>query len=145
MAEQVEGVKELIKKLNALSGPDMKRALRASVRSAGKVVAEAAKQNIPVGTEAHTTYKGVLVAPGFAKRSIRVVTSFNRETGRFEASIGVRAQAFYAVNFVELEVGKSTSRGRPWLRPAFEQTEGKQLGEFNKALGKAIKKIARSK
>lgn len=145
MAEQIEGVKALLRKLDKLDGPDMKRALRSSVRAAGRVVAKQAAANIPVGSEPHTTYKGVLVAPGFAKRSIKVVTTFNRQTGRLEASIGVRAQAYYAVQFVELEVGKSSSRGRPWLRPAFEQTENKQLAEFNKALGKAIAKIARAK
>lgn len=142
---QVDGVKELLRKLDALDGPEMKRALRSSVRGAGRVVAKQAAANIPVGSEPHTTYKGVTVAPGFAKRSIRVVTKFNRQTGRLEAAIGVRAQAYYAVQFVELEVGKSSQRGRPWLVPAFEQTENEQLKEFNKALGKAIAKIARAK
>lgn len=144
MAETVLGVKELLRKFDQLKVAGKEKALRAAVRGAANVVAKEAKQRIPVGSISHRTYRKVLVSPGFARRSIKVQTYVNRRTGAVGALVGVRAQAFYAVQFVELERGKSKQRGKPWLRPAFEATGDKQISEFHRAFLRIINKVARS-
>lgn len=144
MASEVLGVKELLRKFEQLKTAGKEKALRAAVRGAANVVAKEAKQRIPVGLTPHRTYRKVLVSPGFARRSIKVQTYVNRRTGAVGAVVGVRAQAFYAVQFVELERGKSKSRGRPWLRPAFDATTEKQMSEFHRAFLRIITKVARS-
>lgn len=143
MAETVLGIKELLRKFDQLKTAGKEKVLRASVRGAANVVAKEAKQRIPVGSIAHRTYRKNLVSPGFARRSIKVQTYVNRRTGAVGAVVGVRAQAFYAVQFVELERGKSKQRGRPWLRPAFDATTEKQISEFNRAFLRVINKVAR--
>lgn len=144
MAESVLGVKELLRKFDQLKVAGKEKALRAAVRGAANVVAKEAKQRIPVGSIAHRTYRKVLVSPGFARRSIKVQTYVNRRTGAVGAMVGVRAQAFYAVQFVELERGKSKQRGKPWLRPAFDATTEKQMSEFHRAFLRVINKVRRS-
>jgi HK97 gp10 family phage protein len=140
---QIEGVKELMRKFDQLKGMAQAKVLMAAARSAGNVIAKEAKARIPVGSIAHRTYRKVLVSPGFARRSIVVKTYANKRTGAVGAVVGVRAQAFYAVNFIELERGKSTARGKPWLRPAFEATTDKQISEFHRAFMRVINRVAR--
>lgn len=139
----VEGVAELLRKFDTLATMGKEKALRAAVRSAGNVVAKEAAGRIPVGSRAHRTYRGNLVTPGHARRSIKVVTYVNRRTGAVGAMVGVRASAFYAVQFVELERGKSTTRGRPWLRPAFDDTTDKQIAEFVRSFRRVINKVSK--
>lgn len=144
MATQVVGAKELLRKFDKLKVAGKEKVLRAAVRSAANVVAKEAKQRIPVGSVEHRTYRKVLVSPGFARRSIKVQTYVNKRTGAVGALVGVRAQAFYAVQFVELERGKSKVKGKPWLRPAFDATTEKQISEFNRAFLRVINKVART-
>lgn len=140
----VSGTAQLIKQLKAMGNKTQVKAMRNGLAAAARVVAKQAAQNIPVGVEAHKTYRGVLVAPGFAKRSIVVRSFVNRRTGLISAVVGVRAQAFYAVQFVELERGKSTEKGKPWLTPAFESTQRAQMAAVEKALQRAIMRAIKS-
>jgi HK97 gp10 family phage protein len=128
----------LLRQLRQLQNSVQARAVRNALGAAARIVAKRARQTIPVGTQAHRTYRGVLVAPGFARRSVVVRTSINRRTGRITAVVGVRAQAFYATQFVELERGNSSRTGRPWLRPAFEETQPQQIAAIDRALARAI-------
>lgn len=141
---QVLGVKELLRKFDQLKLAGQEKVLRAAVRSAGNAVAKEARQRIPVGSIAHRTYRKNLVSPGFARRSIRVLTYVDKRNGRVGAVVGVRAQAYYATQFVELERGKSKVKGKPWLRPAFEATTERQISEFNRAFLRVINKVSRS-
>jgi HK97 gp10 family phage protein len=154
----VDGVKELLKKFDRLNTAGKTKVLRAASRAAGATVAKDARSRIPVGSQAHRTLNyrkigdrgkglgaaGILVTPGHARRSIKVATYVNRSTGAVGAVVGVRSSAWYAVQFVELEKGKSTRRGRPWLRPAFDATRAKQISEFERrfraVINKALKK-----
>lgn len=158
MAESVLGVKELLRKFEQLKTAGKEKALRAAVRGAANVVVKEAKARIPVGSIPHRVggrkalkakrnraareaKQGVLVSPGFARRSIVARTYTDKKTGRVGAVIGVRALAFYAVQFVEMERGKSKVKGRPWLRPAFEASESRMISEFHRAFQRVIQRL----
>jgi HK97 gp10 family phage protein len=140
----VEGIQQLLKKFDQLSVAGKAKVLRAACRGAGAAVAKDARTRIPVGSESHRTYDKQLVAPGFARRSIVVQVQKNFTTGAISAVVGVRARAFYAMQFIEMERGKSSQTGRPWLVPAFEATRAKQISEFERrfkdVIAKALKK-----
>lgn len=115
------GFDDLSAKLAALSSDEqVGKVLRSTVRSAMKQVKKRAEARIPQGIDAHRTYKGRLVAPGFARRSLRVIAKLDKSKHKASAVLGVRAEAFYAVQFVEL--GTSKQPARPWLRPAFAES-----------------------
>ena len=84
--------------------------------NAATPIVREARLRIPIGDVEHRTYKGNLVAPGFAQRNIRKASKII--DGRAVVSIGVRREAFYATQFVEL--GTQKMDATPWLVPAFE-------------------------
>lgn len=135
----LEGVAELEKKLKALGQVASVPILRAAVRAGIKPVKARAEELIPVGSEAHRTYKGRLVAPGFAKRSLRTVTRASPDGRKVSAAVGVRKEAFYAALFVEL--GTARTRAQPFLRPALEQTKSEQERAFAEKLKERIDKV----
>lgn len=139
----LEGVAALTAQLRALGALEDGKALRSSVRAAIKPAADRARASIPVGVDAHRTYKGRLVAPGFAQRSIGVKVNLTRDKQKAIARLGVAREAFYAVNFVEL--GTSRMAARPWLRPAFESTQDAQTAGLGKGLQKAILRAVRKR
>jgi HK97 gp10 family phage protein len=139
----VEGTKELLKKFEMLSTAGKTKVLRAASRAAGAAVVKEAKARIPVGSESHRTYDGTLVSPGFARRSIRAVTFVDKRSGKVGVRVGVRARAFYAINFVELEKGNSRHRGKPWLKPSFGATEKQQIEAFESRMRKVINKAVK--
>lgn len=141
----VEGTKALFKKFDTLSLAGKTKVLRAGARAAGAVVVKQAKANIPVGSEPHRTYDGVLVSPGFARRSIRAITYVNKRTGIVGVVVGVRSRAFYATHFVETERGNSKTRGKPWLSPAFGSTEARQISEFERRAKEVINKAIKQR
>lgn len=139
-----EGFKELDQKLRELADPkEQGKVLRAAAAAAGRKVAKQAKANIPVGTRAHTTYKGRLVSPGFARRSIRVKTRLSRSKQSVSVKIGVKREAFYAAQFIELGTAKIAAR--PWLRPALESNKEVAIQMFAKRLRERIHKVAASR
>ena len=140
----VEGVKELMRKFEKLGAAGQTKVLRAACRGAGAVVRKQARANIPVGSEPHRLHDGTLVTPGFARKSIVARVFVNKSKGTVSVAIGVRAKAFYAVQFVEMERGNSRSRGKPWLRPAFETTEDQQRAQFERRFREVINKVVRS-
>lgn len=143
MASALEGVAELTRKLDALGKLEEGKALRAAVRAGIKPATERAKAMAPVGEVAHKTYKGRLVAPGFLRRSIRSVTKLSKDKQKATALLGVRAEAFYGVQFVEL--GTSRMPASPWLRPAFEATQTEQQKALAASLKKSVEKAAKTK
>jgi len=139
----LEGVADLMAKLRALQLLDDGKALRAGARAASKVVVDAATARAPVGKVAHKTYKGRMVLPGFTKRSVRFVTQISGDKQKVSASVGVRAEAFYSLSFVE--VGTSKMPARPWLRPAFESTLQQQTDAMADALRKFIERTIKKR
>lgn len=139
------GVAELDRQLAELGAAVTGKALRAAVRAGGTVVKKAAQARIPKGSRAHKTHKGRLVAPGFSSRSVRVATRVDKTGQKASAAIGVRGEAFYAAQFVELGVPSRGIAARPWLRPAMAQTLAQQEDAVAKALRLTIERAAKSR
>lgn len=118
-----------------VAAPIMKKAVRAGIQPAK----QRAQQNAPTGQVAHRTYKGRLVAPGFGKRSIRVITTASQDKRTFSAALGVRREAHYMVNFVE--VGSAKMAAQPWLRPAMAATKDEQEVQFAEVVLAEIRKV----
>lgn len=141
MASGLEGTRELERKLRELGAAFSVPIMRSAVRAGIKPALQRARQTIPVGKEPHRTYKGRLVAPGFSKRSLRVVTKVSKDKRRFSAALGVRREAFYAVLFTEL--GTSKQPARPWLRPAMQATQMQQQQALADRLRSRLLKVAK--
>ena len=142
MAEVVSGLRELDRKLAALGGALGQKVLRNATRAAMTPVLAAARAAAPVGTEAHRTYQGRLVAPGFAKRNLRIVTYRNRQTGKVGALLGVRREAFYALQF--WVYGHYGRKRKDWFTPAFEGAKSEVLKLLQTETAKRILKAAKS-
>lgn len=125
MATGLEGVADLTKQLTALGAKVAAKELRGTVKEAIQIALHAARSNIPVGTEFHTTYKGRIVSPGFALANIDTKIGFDKRTGAAYALLGVRPEAFYALAFVE--TGTAHMAAQPWLVPAFEASQDPML------------------
>lgn len=139
----LEGVAQLSRQLDALGKLEDGKAIRTAVKAGMTPAFKAAQQNIPIGTVAHRTYKGRLVAPGFAKRSLRLVTTLSSDKQKATAIIGVLGEAFYAIQFVEM--GTSKMAAQPWLRPSFYNTREEQESALADSLKRTIEKLARTK
>lgn len=145
IAKGLEGVAELTRKLRELGDPkEQAAALRAAVRTPMAAVKKAAEQNItrlsPGKTALHRTYKGRLVSFGFARRSIRMITKMSRDKQKATALLGVRNEAFYALQFFEL--GTAHIPRQPWLVPAFAASKDASLRKIGEVLKARIDKIA---
>lgn len=141
MASRLEGFAELGAQLRNLKdpkqiGPTLKRGVRAGMREPQK----RARALIPTGVDAHMTYKGRLVAPGFARRSIRVISKVAKGGQMAYALLGVRAEAYYAVQYVE--IGTSKMAAHPWLRPAFLASKDPNIRALGTEINDWIKGIA---
>lgn len=142
-SDPLKGARELDRKLAELGAVAGSKVMRQALRAAMKPVLEEARAAAPEGDELHRTYRGRLVAPGFAKRSLRLVVRRPGKDGTFRVVLGVRAEAFYALQFIEL--GFRNEPARPWLVPTFEREQGNALARFKDELSKRIEKAARAK
>jgi HK97 gp10 family phage protein len=148
VASELEGVAELSAKLRALADPKQQAmTLRAAVRTPMKKVEKRARANIarisPGKAEMHRTYKGRLVSAGFASRSLRTIVKMSRDKQSASALLGVRREAFYALQFFEL--GTAYIPRQPWLVPAFEGMKEQSLREIGIVMRKRIEKIAKQR
>lgn len=136
---------DLTAKLSAMGKLEDGKALRTAVKAGIRPVFTQAKANIPKSSQFVKTYKGRLVGPGFASRNIRTISQLKPAEGIARASVGVRAEAYYAVNFVQQGKGPHNPRAQPWLTDAAEQTLSQQDAAVAASLQKSIDKAAKSK
>lgn len=141
--KNLQGFKELNRKLKKLSQLDHGKVIRTATNAAAQPVVKRAKQLIPKGERAHKTYKGRLVAPGFSSRNVKKKGSLSRDKRRMTVSVGVEGEAYYAASFVEL--GTSKMPARPWLRPALRQSRSKSIDVFKTRVNKRIEQIAKGR
>lgn len=146
MASDLEGYAELTKQLKMLADPKQQTAaLKESVRKPMNDVKKAAQANIaaisPGKTELHRTYKGRLVSAGFAARSLKVVVKMSKDKQAATAILGVKKEAFYALQFHEL--GTAYISKQPWLVPAFEAQKDPAVRKIGDTLKKRIERIAK--
>lgn len=153
MPNELYGVRELSKQLGELGGRLGKKALRSATFKSTTPVVREMKSKAPKGTEAHRTYKGRLVAPGFLSRSVKRRTKIRG--GKVQVSIGVRREAFYGVAFLDEGITVSsrrrgggrkapvdpyTIRGHRWFKPVFRRNKDKMISGFRDLLSDAIRK-----
>jgi len=147
MTSAVIGAAELHKALTDLADfttAEWKTALRGAVRKPMNQVMRRARANIakisPGKTLIHKTYRGRQVGAGFASRNLRMVVKLGRN-GTARAILGVRAEAFYALQF--FEKGTAYIPQQPWLVPALEASKDGAVQEVGAAMKKTIDAIAR--
>lgn len=171
MASELIGVKELTKKINQLDTKLAVKTLRSVLFKATTPVVRQMKAQVPVGTQAHRTYKGRLVSPGFSKRSIKRVTGKRfLSQGKLSIAIGVKAEDFYSIRFYDqgphtiskrrqqtgaklsghvgtrrrhANIKPYTLQRRPWFQSVFIRNESQMLTSIKNNLNDAVEKIAR--
>lgn len=132
---KIEGAEILSRKLDRLGVRLGVKTLRSSMmRSVAPTVREM-KARIPVGTRIHKTYKGLVVGPGFARRSISRRTRKTHDG--LALWIGVRQQAFYVVNFLDL--GPITVRSRRVTRKSGRRTDTTKVSAGRTFAARSIK------
>lgn len=136
------GAKDLYDKLTILYHLDSGNITRNAVRAGIGAAYKAAKTRIKKGDQAFRTYTGRLVGPGFASRNIRVISVLSKDKTSATAILGVRKEAYYAVQF--LERGTSKMAAQPWLRPSFYGTAAEQQRGIVQYMQKRIDKIAKT-
>lgn len=137
----LDGVAELVAKLDALGKLEDGKALRSAARAGVKPIFTQAKVTIPKSPDSVKTYKGRIVGPGFASRNIRTITQLKPAEGIVRASVGVRADAFYAVDFVER--GTKRQKAQHWLTEASEQTQSQQTDAVVASLQASVEKYTK--
>lgn len=135
------GSADAIAKLQALGALDDGKIVRGTVRAGMNETLKVARTKIPVGHRLHRTYKGRLVAPGFGKSSLRIVTTTKTDDGLQAALLSVSKEAYYETQF--LEWGTKKIRGLHWLLQSFNQTQGQIKGAAVYFLQKRLLKIAK--
>lgn len=152
---QEASYKELSTLLKSMTGALRGQALKVAARDAMKPALEQAKEGAPVAEPPYgpyaghnfaydpypkTTYKGRLVAPGFTKASVRMVTALTDNAMHVRVALGVRQEAFYSVSFLEL--GTSKFSRRPWLEPSFRYSVAEVERVFIKRLRELLEDAA---
>ena len=170
MADELLGVADFTRKLNKLDGKLQVKAFRSVLFKATSPVVRKMKARIPVGTEAHRTYKGRLVVPTFAKRSIKRLTGKKfLNQGRLSIAIGVKAEALYSILYdqgpyiistrrqqtsIKARGHAGTQRRRvlikpytlkykPWFENTFKQSQNQMLLDIKSNLKLQVERIAR--
>ncbi|MES0444982.1 MAG: HK97-gp10 family putative phage morphogenesis protein [Desulfobacterales bacterium] len=115
MAGEVEGMAELSRKLAKLGAEMGVKTLRSAAKATTTPILKEMTAAIPVGKKEHRTHKGRLVGPGFAQRSIKRISRVKK--GVVTVIIGVKSEAFYAVQFVDPGTKKMTARR--WFKIRF--------------------------
>ncbi len=154
----ISGYRELSAQLTAMGAAAGGQALRSAAFASMKPALEAAQAAAPSGNPPYgpyatrttpidpypkKTYKGRLVAPGFAKRSVAIRAFLARTRDFVKVSLGVRSEAFYAVQFIEL--GTSKIPKRPWLEPAFRGATHSVDAQLQSRLRKLIDRAAKKR
>ena len=144
MAE-IEGLKELSNKLVKLGAAVGKKSLSQAASAAVTPIMAQLRAAAPVGTRAHKTYKGRLVAPGHLKRSIAKRTKFDKRRGTAVVTVGVKAEAFYGVSFVESGLETRNMDAQPWFVGTFKNNKMAITNKLASELKKRIERAAASK
>lgn len=153
---EIIGFKALSKQLRDMGGAAGGKALRAAGRNAMNIAKKEAASAAPKGAPPYvysgesygtlrafdpyprpTFYRkggisGDLVAPGWTSRRVAIKTWLSRDKTQANIMLGVRPDAWQAVQFVEL--GTSKIRARPWLEPAFRRSISAVDARFRRRL-----------
>lgn len=137
---KIEGFDKLERQLMELGAKVGGRTLRSALMTASLPALRSIQSAAPVGSLAHRTYRGRLVAPGFLGRNIRRKSILSRDKSRATVLIGPASEAFYA-SF--LEFGTSKMSAQPFMERAFRQSQDQVLQRFKDRLKVLIEKNSR--
>jgi hypothetical protein len=156
MASELFGMRELQIKLDKLDDKLAVKSMRSVLFKALTPVVREMKSKVPIGTEAHRTYKKRLVVPTFAWRGIKRITGKKfLSQGRLSVAVGVKAEAFYAIQFLDDRSHHITERSgkrikpyntirRRWFTAVFDAHERQMVSSIQATLESEIKKVASS-
>jgi len=138
----LEGVAALTRQLIALGSLDDGKALKLACRAAMKPALARAQAAIPVGTEPHRLRNGLLVAPGYAKSTLKIAVTINGQKNIASSVMSVGKGAYYAVKFVEF--GTRTQAAQPWFRSSFANARSDAEAAFKDSLQRSVERAAKS-
>lgn len=97
MTDVIKGFDQFEKNIKKLKNPRKVRNLcKKSINFALTPVVKQVRANVPVAKEAHKTYKGRIVSPGFASRSVRKQTKNSKKQGVLGVGfVGFTKEAWY--------------------------------------------------
>jgi HK97 gp10 family phage protein len=149
----ISGLAELTRQINALASLEEGKALKRCVKSGINEVLKIARVNIPVAKAAHRLKsnkklrnvgaRGQVVAPGFARKSLRTISTINADKNIASGILGVRKAAYYAVQF--LEFGTRKMPAQPWLRRSLLEARDAAEAALKRSLQVSIDKAAKTK
>ena len=155
--------KKLFENLDRVKAKFGVAALRTSLRKSVRPVIQQMRARAPQGKVAHRTYKKRLVAPGFLRRNIALITKVDRAAGKVSAIMGVRPEAYYGIQFFDqgtytitkrrmgkgrgtINVKPYTLKIRPWFETVFRANRSNMETSFagfvRVEMEKAVKKGA---
>lgn len=151
MANVVEGMPELKRKLAQLDRKTQGKVLRKVLKDATNRPYAIIKASAPVGSEPHYTYQGRLVAPGFLSRNVNRKSRHRK--GVSYVDIGVAAEAFYGVVFLDEGITVTQRKGRGiksytiegkhWFRDNWDKESSRTIAaalrNINKGIRRALK------
>lgn len=112
MSNEIKGLEDLIKNLNALPAKLEKKVIRAAVRKGANIVRDKARQNVPKDT-------------GNLQKSI--ITSGAKVSGKIAFRVSLKQRKTknskepYYGRFIEF--GTSKMPAKPFMRPALDESE----------------------
>ncbi|HXI99565.1 MAG TPA: HK97-gp10 family putative phage morphogenesis protein [Gemmatimonadaceae bacterium] len=139
----LEGVAALTKQLIALGKLDDGKALKMAVRAGIKETLKAAQAIAPVGTVPHRTYRGLLVAPGFSKSQLKIISTINSAKNIASGILSVSKQAYYVLQYWELGTRKQPAH--PFLRQALSNARGNSESALRSSLERAVDRAAKTR
>jgi hypothetical protein len=141
--EPVKGLRELSRKLSQLDAKSGGKILRSAAMRSTLPAFKAIKAAAPKSDRSfpHKTHKGRWVAPGFLSRSVARKSRLSRDKRTATVLLGVKPEAFYGLQFVEL--GTSKQRRQPWLEPNFRRSRHAVVARFGDIMRQKILQVAR--
>lgn len=139
----LEGVAALTRQLNELSSLQEGRALRGAVRAGMKPALARAQTLAPVGTEPHRLKNGLLVGPGYARSTVKIVTTINAAKNIASAIMSSGKLAVYEAVFKELGTWKMPAQ--PWLRRSLLESRNDCEEAFRASIARAVERAAKTR
>lgn len=143
MNKTISGFDSLDKKLAALgNAKSVQKVIRQAVGFAMTPMVKQAQKDIPESGDSYQLKDGRIVAPGFARRSIKKITQKGSQGDDFIARglVGVRPSAWFATLYDGgfQRQGGSSEPGNNWLTDAGKDNVNIAISRFQQKLAKAI-------
>ena len=136
---RVEGLQDALRKLRKVSDRGTsEKVLKGAIRDGGEIVRERASQLAPVGTEP-LSGRSVRLRDGLRVRTAGRAGFFTDSDG-----VWIQVAPLKEVSHANLqEFGTKNHAAQPFMRPAYDQTEGKVIATVRGKIADAIKKATR--